>query len=635
MSLDDINKELYNSDSKIIPARTHEMSEFDVTAAGGQASPFDKEQNWNQPQKGLSPRQKKMLWIALAVLLLVIIAFAGVFTYRWWQKNAFHQDRVEIFFEGPKEADSTQLTKYIIHYKNNNRVTLKNPEIQLTYSENFQPIDNVNLKYISPGSSKISIGDIDPMSENSVELKGTFYAPKDSPVYLHASISFVPSNGSGQLSMKNQIGINITTAPVMLVVSAPQQVIDGDSVEYVIDYKNMDVKPMKDVQIRVDFPQGFELSSAQPMPSEKDAYWYVGNLETDQGGKITIHGQIHGDNGEDKSMLASLGHVGSDGSFVVFSKQNSNMQIISPVLTVKQALDGKDSDIINAGEVLKYTITYKNTGTIGLRDAIVTVQLFGKILDFSKISSDNGSYDGKTGMMTWKASDVTSLANIGPQSEGVVHFTIPVKSIIPIENKLDKNFMVASVAKIDSQDIPVANGANKIIGSNRFELKLASKVIFDTKGYYTDSKVKNSGPIPMRTGTQTTFAIHWSILNVSNDITGAQVVSYLPSGVHWTGQIYPADEKISYNERTNQLVWSVGDIAAGTGISGPPREVIFQVGVMPQINQVGQPIVLVNKSAFTAKDVFISKDITLLGNQKDTQLYEDPSVGYAKGKVVQ
>jgi len=329
-----------------------------------------------------------------------------------------------------------------------------------------------------------------------------------------------------------------------------------------------------------------------------------------------------------------LGSIGSDGNFVVFDKQDFETQIISPILTIKQTLENKEDNIINAGDVLKYIIGFTNTGNIGLRDAVVTVVLNGKILDFSKIDVDKGSYDEKTGTITWKESDVPSLASIGANASGSVDFSIPVKSIIPIEDKSSKDFVVSSIAKIDSPDIPISNGSNKIIGENSLNLKLASKVLFNTTAYYTDAKIKNSGPIPMKVGSETSFAIHWAITNVSNDITGAKVVASLPSGVHWTGQVYPDNEKITYDERTGQVSWDAGDIGAGTGVIGSPREVIFQVAITPQSNQIGEPITLVNKSTFTATDTFVSQDITKDNDAKDTQLYEDPTVGSANGKVV-
>jgi len=283
--------------------------------------------------------------------------------------------------------------------------------------------------------------------------------------------------------------------------------------------------------------------------------------------------------------------------------------------------------------VLKYSITFQNTGSVGLRGSIITAEIKSNVVDFSKLNVESGSYDSTKNIITWKASDVPALTNINPGAGGAVHFSIPVKTIIPIDNKLSKNFVVSSIAKIDSPDIPTPIDSNKIIGSNKLELRLASKVIFDTKGYYTDPVIKNSGPIPMVTGSETTFTMHWQIINVSNDITGASVVSSLPSGVRWVGNIFPTNEKISYNQRTNQIVWNAGDVLAGSGVQGRPREIAFQIGVTPQANQIGNPVDLLNKSVFTATDDFVGLDITLSGDKKNTLLYEDPAVGFVNANV--
>jgi hypothetical protein len=633
MSLDDLNKELYNADLNNAPLREHEQNSYNPGfSAANSASPFDQEQQWNRVQKGLTSEQKRNIWIGVGVFFLVVLTVAGIFFYQWWQKNAFHQDRVSISFEGPKETDSTQLTKYVIHYVNNNRVTLKNAEIQINYAENFQPIDNLNLRYLSPSASKIFIGDIKPMSEGQAELKGVFYAPRDYPVYLNAEIHFTPSNGLVELTMENKIGVNITAAPITLEVAAPQQAVDGDSLDYVITYKNLDVKAVSNMQLRLDFPLGFQMSSSEPRPSEKNSYWYLGNIEAGQGGKIVIHGQIKGGTDEGKSIVASLGRMG-DNEFVVFNKQEVTTKMVSPMLAITQKVDNNTDGVVTAGENLQYTIAFENTGSIGLRDAIVTAEIKGKILDFSKINVQGGSYDGSTNLITWKASDVPALANIDPKSNGTVRFSIPVKSVIPIENELDKNLIISSVAKIDSPDIPTTINSNKIIGSNKLDLKLASKVIFNTKGFYTDDKLKNAGPIPMIVAQETTFTLHWTIINVSNDIVDGKIVSALPTGVHWLGKTYPSAEKITYNERTNQLIWDIGDVKAGTGVFGAPLEVAFQVGVTPQANQAGESVTLINGSVFTAKDSFVGRDIVLANELKNTQLYEDPTVGFVNGKV--
>ncbi|HEX8974263.1 MAG TPA: hypothetical protein VF817_02125 [Patescibacteria group bacterium] len=634
MPLNDLNRELYNQDSQSLAQHTHEQSQYDPFVAAGQTSPFDENKEWDRAQKGLTPKQKKKLWIGLSILSIIVLAVGGTIFYRWWAKNAFHQDRVSIYFEGPKEADSTQQMQYIIHYKNDNRVTLKNPEIDLSYSENFQPIDNLNLKSLSPSTGKIFIPDIAPSSEGQVELKGIFYAPKDSPVYLRATLLFTPSNGSEQLSMEGQLGVNITTSPVLLEVTAPKQAVDGDKVEYVIDYKNLDTRRLSAIQIHVDFPSGFKIIGAQPAASQ-DTNWLLGNLEAGQGGQIRVQGQMHGGTGESKNISVSLGHVGSNGQLAVYNKNDSATSMVSPSLAVVQKLDSNTDGVVQAGDVLKYTISYKNTSSTGLRDAIITEQINGKVLDFSKINIEKGAFDGASNTITWKASDVPSLANINPGAGGEVHFQIPVKSIIPVNNSSDKNFIVSSIAKIDSPDIPTPIDSNKIIGSNQLDLKLASKVLFDVKGYYNDQQIKNTGPIPIQVGKETTFTMHFSITNISNDIANATITSSLPSGVRWTGSIYPSDAKVNYNSRTNQITWNVGNVSAGAGVLSPVKEMDFQVGVTPQTNQVGGPVSLVNQSNFTATDTFTGKDLSLQAGAKNTQLYEDSSVGYGGGKVSQ
>lgn len=633
MSLNDLNKQIYNiKPNNVGDQQIPNCDPFAESAK--EASPFQNEEKWHGANKGMSKKQKIVVWSLVSFFLLIVLSIGGFASYQNYKKNAFHADRVEVSISGPKEADSTQVQQYTINFKNANRVTLKDAEIFLEYSENFQPTDNLNLKFLNPTSSKFWIGDIKSNQSGSVDLKGIFYAPKDFPVYLHATIIYTPSNGIEQQQATNQLAVNITTSPVLLDLTAPDQVVDGDAVEYIIDYKNLDVRPLKDVQIKVEYPEGFQFNKSEPSASEQDRIWYLGTLEANQGGKIKISGRISGEKDQGKPAKVFLGHMGAENQFAVYNSREKVSRMVSPVLSIKQALSGSTDNIVKAGDILNYVVTFENTGEIALRNAIVTAQIDSNVLDFSKLNVDKGSYDGKTGLITWKASEVPNLANIEPKGTGDVRFTIPVKSIIPVENENDKNFVISSVAKIDSPDIPTSVGSNKIIGSNRLDLKVASKVLFDGAGFYSDSNIKNSGPIPMQVGKSTTFTLHWAVVNVSNDLGEVKVRSSLPSGIKWTGKIFPATEKISYNERTNEFIWEPGKIPAGSGIKLPRKEVAFQIEVVPQINQVGKTPTLLNKSILSFRDEFTGKDATLELQPKDSNLTEDKTMNYSSYQVV-
>jgi uncharacterized repeat protein (TIGR01451 family) len=641
MPLEELNKELNNPNDPTLAHHVHERSDYDPWTAKAkmEKSPevtVFKEEKWNGVEKGLKPQQKRNLKIAIGVVAGVIIISLIMMGIGWWQKNAFHQERVSVSFEGPAQVDNTQNAKYTIHYKNDNFVSLKNVEIDLQYSENFQPSpnDNANFKILSSTTSKFFVPDMKAKSEGSVDLSGIFYAPQGYPVLLQANMLYVPSNQSSQLSNSAQIGVVVTQSPVTLEVEAPQSVAGGDTVSYVINYKNLDAGRLSNMQIRVDFPQGFEFGDSQPQPSEKGSYWNLGDLDSGEGGQINIQGKLQGGSGDTKTITVSMGHADQDDQFTLYDKGDAITRMNASILSISQSLSGNTTGIVNSGQNLNYVISYRNNGNIGLRDVIVTEQLQGSILDLSKLDLGKGSFDDATDIATWKASDIPALAIVNPGQSGVINFSVPVKQIIPVSGPNDKNFEIISVAKIDSPDIPSPINSNKIISSNDLDLKLASKVLFDSKAYFKDSIIANNGPIPIQVGKETTFTVHWSITSVSNDLSAAKVLSSLPSGVQWKGVFNPQGEKISFNPRTNQLEWDAGNIAAGTGITSPVKTVAFQVGVTPQSNQLGGPVPLINASVLTATDMFVSQDVNIQAEGKNTELSEDPSVGYVGGHVV-
>jgi uncharacterized repeat protein (TIGR01451 family) len=295
---------------------------------------------------------------------------------------------------------------------------------------------------------------------------------------------------------------------------------------------------------------------------------------------------------------------------------------------VSQSLDDKTDFNVNPGETLRYSIQYKNNGNIDLQNVIITEEIDSRILDFSKLEASNkGSYSAMQKMITWKASEIPGLANLSPGAEGKITFTVPVLDRIPVENANDKNFTAVSTAKIDSPSIPNPIGSNKIIASNILELKLNSRVVLDEKGYYNDANLQNSGPIPPKVGEESSYTIHWNIINVSNDISGAKVVSSLPSGVKWLGKIFPENEEITYNERNNQIEWNVGTLKNGIGILESTKSVSFQISIIPQINQIGKEVVLLNPAVLTGKDLFTNADVKVEVPEKDNKLPEDLSIG--------
>ncbi len=473
----------------------------------------------------------------------------------------------------------------------------------------------------------MTIGTLKGKETREIKIKGSFFAAKNTVVYLNAVLEYNPSSLSIKYQAKGQLGVNVESSPLFLEIEAPLEIVSGNKIDYVIDYRNLSAEYFDGVRLKVNYPDGFSFISASSAPSEGDNIWYLGSLRSNQDGKIVITGSLTGVGDEGKIITASLGYSGEGGNFVVYNQKERLTKITSTVLSISQSLNNKTDLNVNSGENLNYIIEYKNNGDIALRDVIITEEIDSKVLDFSKLELKNGSYDASRKMITWRAAEISGLANLAPGEGGKITFSIPVLDRIPVENSNDKNFTASSTAKIDSPSLPETIGSNKIIASNNMTLKLNSRVILDVKGYHKDAVIENFGPIPMKVGQETSFTMHWKIINISNDINEVKVVSSLPSGVKWKGKFSPDSEAVNFNERTNQIEWQIGNLKNGVGIIEPAKEVSFQISGIPQANQANKEFLLLNPSILTAKDFFTGTNVEVGVGEKNNRLKEDPIIG--------
>lgn len=625
MSLENLDKELYDPDSEI-EKRGHRESEFDPEISKSKSpEEFEQKEEWIKEKKRLTDSQKKIIkWGLIATGAILLIAAVIFFVVKY---SAFSEEKVAITIEGPQNVESTQLADFTIRYKNDNRIGLKDAYILLNYAENFLPESTDGLQVLNNSNSRIEIGTIEGRSEGEIKLKGKFYAPQDYTVYIRATLNYVPSNFNSVFQTKGQLGVNVRTSPIFLEISAPLEAASGNDVEYFINYKNLSSRNFNDARVKIEYPDGFSFTSANPEASEGNNFWYIGDLEPGKEGSISILGKLSGSNGQSKAVKTFIGSVGEKGEFVLYTENEKITKIVSSPLTISQLVDNIENLTVSAGDRLNYILKYRNEGNIAMTDVIVTLEIKSDILDFSGIGLNKGYYDSSKDMIIWKASDYPGLVNIAPGTEGEISFEIPVLARIPVKDEDDKNFTITTVAKIDSPDIPTPLEANKIIYSDTLELKLNSKVILETSGYHKDENIENFGSLPPKVGKETSYAMHWQITNVSSDISDARIASSLPTGVKWTGKIFPEGEKVTYNERTNEVIWDIGKIDSGTGILDSKREVAFQVAITPQVNQVGKEAPLLNKSFLRAKDLFTSEEVNVEGEEKTTLLREDSSVG--------
>lgn len=623
MSLYDIKNKLYQKKADKDLSK-HDPSSFDIRTGGvSPSNKFKAHEEWEESDLLIGKEQNKAIkWGALVIasFLGIVLIIAGVLKFA---QASFNENKVAVTINGPMEGESGSLMEYVINYKNDNRVALKNAVLRIGFPESFKAETGADFKKDGDAGGFIELGEIKAGAGGQYTLKGRAYDPKGTVIYIKADLAYTPSNFNSQFSAKSQLGIRVTSTPIEFEVLAPQYIASGDAVDYLISYKNTGQTDFNDLRVKMDYPESFTFGKSNPAVSEGNNIWYIGRLGAGESGKIVVSGKLEGTRDEAKNAIAYIGAM-ELGEFFSYNEEKITTNIAASPLVIEHIVNGLKKLNVKSGDTLRFEIIYKNESNIGYRDAIVTEKIDSPILDYSTLRLDQGAFNSDSKTITWKAADSPSLRFLGSGQGGIIRFSIKVKDVIPVSSAIDKNFVVSALAKIDSPDIPTPIKTNKIIAGNEMDMKLTSKIVIETKGFYYDPVIPNSGPLPTQVGKETTYAIHWLAGSVSNDVTGAKIETVLPTGVSMTGKIYPEDARLSYNERNNTIVWEIGNIGAGTGIISPPKEAVFQIKFIPSPEQGGASSgEILNASVFSAGDSFTGEDLSVTSEKKSTILIED------------
>lgn len=639
MPLKDIKEELYNPKSDI-EKREHDTSVFDtdeITDREGSGEKFKTEKKGWEKYKGfgIDKTRKRVVVVGGIVLGVVLLFSVTAVVVSMIRKNAFAQDRVTISVEGETAVESGQEISYVINYENDNRTALENVVIVLNHSENFYPQEGGRLERYTDRSSRVNVGDLKPKGKGQVEVTGKFYATEDYIIYLQPEMIYKPGNSSSEFKTQSQLGVKITTSPIKLEIKAPKEALDESTADYEIRFSNIGEVSFDNLNLRLEYSDGFIFQGATPSPVSGDNVWHIGELAPEEEKVVLMQGKINGDQFDVKSIKATIYRNEGEQREVIFGKAEEVTKVVVSPLVVTHQINGQSALSFNLGDSLRYRINYANTGNIGFRDIIIRLKIDSPAIGYKQLILENGAYDSNSKTITWKASDVIQLKNLEPGAQGFIDLEVPIKERIEVASDGDKNFSIESVVTIDSSDVAFHSlGANRNI-SNKVVARLNSKVILEQNAFYNDKEIDNFGPLPPKVGEETSYAIHWKISNISNDISDTKVVSYLPTWVKWKGKIFPSDSNLKFNERTHEIVWDVGRVGNATGILSEPKEVIFQVSVVPEINQVNKDISIMTNTVLTAKDDFTLNEVEEKISEKSTRILEDTSVESTSYLVVE
>ena len=627
MKLEELKKKLYKPESEF-EKRFRVPESFQTQKERGKKE----SEEWKKEKKKFalfSFTEKQKTYFIFGGLLFVFISlcFSGFMV--WRGLNSFDVEKVKLTIIGPERIVSGEEIIYRVECKNETKSNLTDLKLIFRYPEGTIRTNDKNLV------ESLSLEDLSIGQKKEIEFPVRVIGLEGDIKSVSAELTYRPENITSYFANKTDFSSEIISVPLLLSFDIPDKLVSGQSFEFSLKFLNQSDISFDDLQVKLTYPSGFNFESAEPQPLENDSIWLIEKSDKGEEVKFFIKGNISGAEGETKTFKAQAGILENNGDFTIYSEEVNSLEISSSPLSVTQTVNKSSSYIAKVGERLNYSIFYKNTTDVGIRNVVITSKIQGAALDLGTMNLREGSFNTNSQTVTWKASNLPELDYLDPGEEGEVSFSIKIKDLFPINNYNDKNFEVINEVKVDSLQAPLSLKDIDIAGKDRLLVKIKSNLVLQTQAYYLDDAISNSGPIPPKVGEKTTYTVKLRLTNAGNDLSGVKVKAFLPPHVEWLNNFKPSNSNVSYNNNSGQVVWSIGDLPSATGVLSPVKELVFQIAITPGQVDVGHMLELIGKSEVSGYDDFAETELSATDKAIDTDLPDDPTINRSKGIIAQ
>ena len=546
--------------------------------------------------------------------VLFVAAALSVAGFWIWQKNVFSTGQVRLEILAPDEISVGEEVTYTVRWRNGSDTQLVDAVLTFDYPDGAIPSEGGDARVTK------TVDTINPGQEDSVRFSARLFGKENEVKEARVSLTYTPRNLSASFRSETTVSSKISFVPLNFDMNIPSRMEAGQQFEIELNYFSNSEYPLSDLRLQMQYPEGFSFQSALPVPLG-DNEWDIGVLNRTEGGRITVRGALEGGVQETKIFRAVIGSW-KDGRFTMRREVQKGVQIAKPQLLISQQVNSSADYVASVGDVLHYEIFFRNPTDRILENLSLLVTLDGRAFDLDSIKASNGRFQKGTGSIVWESRDNTRLRFLGRGEEGRVEFWVNVKDDIETFSPQDqglalRNHVLLSEASMD------------------FEVKLRADLRVEQRGFFSDEVFGNTGPYPPLVGQRTTYTVIWQATNKYNDVRSARVEAALPQDVELTGNIFPTDSGLTFDSASRELVWEVGDVAAGTGTFSElqPPSVAFQIALTPSSAQRGSVAELVGQARITGEDLFVDQVVSSADDPIDTRLPDDSSIPAGSGIV--
>ncbi len=634
--IDDLNKSLYSRSAPDIRTRrtlryTENTSKIPTAWESTEDKDFpDPVLNDKFKDNSMSIFTKILIGSGIFCLLSVGIGAFIFFT----GASLISADNIDITISGPASVSGGDPISLDVRVLNKNNIDLTLVDMLVSFPAGTTEVDNPTKEL---KEYKSLLGDIAANEVSRTTVDAILFGEENTKRQINITLTYGVKGATSVFTKTKSYDVLISSSPVRLTVSSFKEVISGQEFDIKVSLKSNSQQVLRNILIKGQYPSGFSFISSNPPSIVGDnSTWNIGDLAPGTERTIVIRGKLQGEDNEPKVFRFTTGARSSVSNTTIGTEFGSFAQDIliqKPFISLGIQIEGDNSTLnysTQYDQPTRVEVVWFNNLSVPISNAEITLKLSGNAYDRNSVSPDTGFYKSVTDEIVWNQQNTRELASIGPGGSGKVAFSIVPRNIdgnnLVINPRID---MTVNVSGNRTQESQVSNHIN--VATNR-SILINSQVFISGRILRSVGPFTNTGPIPPRADTTSSYTVLWSVDNTVNNITGAQVVATLPSYVKWLGQVKPDGESLTYDQNAGVITWNIGNVNTHTIRTSRRREVYFQISIEPSINQVGSSPVLVNSATLRARDTFTGINIEDTQDPLNTRFSTDPN--YLEGQGI-
>jgi hypothetical protein len=444
----------------------------------------------------------KKFFIFSMVVFVLALGYAGYVFFIGG--NTVSNNNIDISVLGNNFTAGGEKLSLLVGITNKNNSPLELADLVMEYPQGSSGASANNQTF------RESLGTIPSGAVVNENLTPILFGEQGSTVPITISLEYRVAGSNAIFVKDTTYNVTINSTPINLSVDAPVTVSPNQAITLKVKAALNATTPVPKILVRLDYPIGFQFTSATPAPSFGNNIWNLGDFAPGAEHDISISGKMIGVfDGDQKTFNISTGSQSDADKSTIGVVLNSIQQVVAiqkPFIEAKLSINGVSQNIYasDSKTPIQAEIDYANNLDTQVNDLQITAKISGNAFNPQTIRVQQGFYDSADNTITWDKSSIDKLATVNPGDSGSVTFSVSPLSLFSATGGMLSNPSINIEVDVSGKQSATGFATNSLTNSSSAAINIISDVGFSDEAFYYSGAFTNTGPIPPAIGKATT-----------------------------------------------------------------------------------------------------------------------------------